>query len=282
MEVVGCEGVQQLQAGSRGCAAARSAWHATYLTIPDANTAVYHQWHRGYNLLLYWQKHKLIWACWSCILLKVRFPDPQLVGEHSPVMTDEVPVVGFVNLHRQHCNEHWTTLESCAADAFAFCKLKIIMLHIMHIGYQTKHHNHIYNQTNQKRRSRLKKIASGQKCLTASSQNRALPLISECWFCRAEPFCRLVKMLRAWVAPRIAGVIDCGGLLYWGHTIAKELPRHRISTAISRGSLACTLSSTEATQTRQGNFRIQPNLRDSGRPIPFLRVWKYTVSQKIH
>ena len=132
------------------------------------------------------------------------------------------------------------------------------------------------------RRSRLKKIASGQKCLTASSQNRGLPLISECWFCRAEPFCRLVKMLRAWVAPRIAGVIDCGGLLYWGHTIAKELPRHRISTAISRGSLACTLSSTEATQTRQGNFRIQPNLRDSGRPIQLLRVWKYTVSQKIH
>ena len=127
------------------------------------------QWHRGYNLLLYWQKHKLNWACWACILFKVRFPDPQLAGEHSPVMTDEVPVVGFVNLHRQHCNEHWTTLESCAADAFAFCKLKIIMLHIMHIGDQTKHHNHIYNQTNQKRRSRLKKIASGQKSLTASS-----------------------------------------------------------------------------------------------------------------
>ena len=165
----------------------------------------------------------------------------------------------------------------------AFCKLKIIMLHVMHIGYQTKHHTTTFKiKPTKSRSSRLKKIASGQKCLTASSQNRGLPLISECWFCRAEPFCRLVKMLRAWVAARIARVIDCGGLLYWGHTIAKELPRHRISTAISRGSLACTLSSTEATQTRQCNFRIQPNLRDSGRPIPFLRVWKYTVSQKIH
>ena len=173
MEVVGCEGVQQLQAGSRGCAAARSAWHATYLTIPDANTAVYHQWHRRYYLLLYWQKHKLNWACWACILFKVRFPDPQWVGEHSPVMTDEVPVVGFVNLHRQHCNEHWTTLESCAADAFALVRFstnsKLSCYTSCMSDTRPNTTTTFIIKPTKSRRSRLKKIASGQKSLTASS-----------------------------------------------------------------------------------------------------------------
>ena len=37
---------------------------------------------------------------------QVARPTVQWVGEHSPVMTDEVPVVGFENLHRQLYNEH--------------------------------------------------------------------------------------------------------------------------------------------------------------------------------
>ena len=186
------------------------------------------------------------------MLVKVRFPepDPQLVGElgwrtwfanivlswqmRSPLLVLKIYTDNFTRRIEERSN-HVQLMHLLSANS----KLSCCTSCMSHTRPNTT--TIFIIKPTKSRRSRLKKIASGQKCLTASSQNRGLPLISECWFCRAEPFCLLVKMLRAWVAARIAGVIDCGGLLYWGHTIAKELPRHRISTAISRGSLACLL-----------------------------------------
>ena len=44
------------------------------------------------------------------------------------------------------------------------------MLHIMHIGDQTKHHNHIYNQTNQKPQKQIEK-----DCIWAKVPNSLEP-----------------------------------------------------------------------------------------------------------